>query len=359
MESIANLFDDGLLDYDEAMEISEPAPSATLSPVSIEVPTTSPVTSTASSSTTNTSSSTTTTTITTSEPAAQPAAVIATSSVSAPNAAPTEVTGSNMNGRVNDPSRQCRLCRKYHPLRFCRVFLSMSFERRLRMVVLHRYCSKCLAHSHLGNACPSTSKCRNCQGDHNTLLHSDRKQNTSNHKRSRKNLKSCPPVSVSTGSDLPVRHVINFSPTLKVELHLSGKYIPVRAILDSCCNISYVCSSLIKQLGLPTSQMGNNRFCRLTIGSLYDRSQKICISARVTEMVGIRTPSETVPDNIKEHFAGLELADPSFNHSGRVALVLGPEVNPHIMKNRIYSNPGLPMAQYTIFGWVISGSSPF
>ncbi|XP_065368793.1 uncharacterized protein LOC135961228 [Calliphora vicina] len=66
-----------------------------------------------------------------------------------------------------------------------------------------------------------------------------------------------------------------------------------------------------------------------------------------------------IPDSILEPFLGFQLADPTFNHSGNVALVLGPEVAPLILKGKIHTSPGLPLAQYTIFGWIISGLSPY
>ena len=129
-------------------------------------------------------------------------------------------------------------------------------------------------------------------------------------------------------------------------------------MIDLCCSRSYICENLIKNLKLPTFAIDNVNHCRISICSIYDSAQKIDLMVKVSRMQGIATPLETVSDSIKESFVGLQLADPNFNISGRVALVIGPEVAPQILKGRIYSNPGLPLAQYTIFGWVISGQSP-
>ncbi|XP_075155557.1 uncharacterized protein LOC142228917 [Haematobia irritans] len=65
----------------------------------------------------------------------------------------------------------CRVCGGRHALRRCRKFLSLSIEKRIRMVVRHRYCYRCLAQTHQSKDCPSRRRCPSCSGDHNVLLH--------------------------------------------------------------------------------------------------------------------------------------------------------------------------------------------
>lgn len=355
MDSLRDLFKDDILDdYDESMDVAEDAPPAaplaapTTTPVSVEPPT----------------------------PVGVPAPTVTPSSDVTPQNSSTSdplseasgPSGSNVSLRVlpKDPNT-CRVCGGTHPLRHCKAFRRFRPEKRLRTVVLHHYCCRCLALSHTFKSCPSTYKCRLCNGDHHILLHfnSAKKQTPiAEHSSSKKNppkklsVPKTPSSSVSQVCPLPIRHIVTFSPTMIVKLQTSNRSIPVRAALDPCSKISYICENLVHQLRLPVSSMDRCGYCRLTICSAYDSEQKISITAKVTKMKGVKTPPESVPDIIKENFAGFQLADPRFNVSSSVALVLGPEVTPQIIKGRIYSSPGLPLAQYTIFGWVISGQSP-
>lgn len=387
MDALPHFFDDALLDdYEEAMEIADPGSTVAAPlpvPASSPVPDSSPIPVEAPTS------------VGVPPPAVAPTSDAASpkSTISEPLSGAIDTSGSNISKKISshDPTlkRRCKVCNFKHPLQYCPVFKKMSHERKLRMVVLHKYCSRCLATSHVAKDCQSKFKCRTCKGDHNTLLHfnrpsqsgsndnpASRSAQSAHNKRRKSAQQSSRPMQRSTTKKqatshkspsqsvlsevcpLPIRHVVTFSPTMLLKLYLPKTTIPVRAALDPCCNVSYICESLVHQLRLPVSKVDDDKYCRLTVGSSYDPLQKLVLTAKVFKMKGVNTPSESVPDTIREHFSGFQLADPSFNRSGRVALVLGPEVYPQIIKNKIYSSPGLPMAQYTMFGWVISGQSP-
>lgn len=357
MDALPTFFDDAILDeYEDAIEIADPIsenPLIAIPDNKMDIP----------------------------APVGVPPPVADTPAITKTSDPLSETTGTPSSSSVPKIiGNQCKVCKGRHPLRSCTTFLKLSHERKLRMVVLHHYCSRCLAFSHTAKDCTSTFKCRQCKGNHNTLLHSDRtvpsgskkknatgsafssKKKTVSAKKTVKKVANTktnlPSPSVPQSHPVPVRHVVAFSPTLLVRLQVTNNSIPVRAALDPCCSISYICESLVRQLRLPISKMDNSSYCRLTVVSSFDPTQRIVFTAKVTKMQGVKTPSETVSDSIKEHFAGFQLADPRFNISGQVALVLGPELTPQILKGKIYSSPGLPMAQYTIFGWVISGQSP-
>lgn len=80
------------------------------------------------------------------------------------------------------------------------------------------------------------------------------------------------------------------------------------------------------------------------------------MTARVAKLNRGVTPASPIPTNLQESYVGLELADPTFFLPGAVALVLGPEVYSRIILPRVISQPGLPTAQYSIIGWIISGT---
>lgn len=397
MDALGTLFDDALLDdYEEAMDTVEPVsaetalenqnvtpvPTSASSPTNVQAPSVLPAPAIPpASSPTNV---VTPPSGVSSSVAASPCnkATIKSSTSKSSSSVGTPV--SNTSPKKSDIDRkdlQCRVCSGKHPLRACSTFRKSSHARKLRFVLLHHYCSRCLAHTHQAKDCLSTAKCRHCNGNHNSTLHAPSSKsgpkNTPSAKSSTsKKIVLCQPEksgskaelnsvaqfkppSVSKVCSLPIRHIVTFSPTLVVQLLLPKKSIPVRAALDPCCNSSYICENLVHNLRLPVSNMDGSKYCRLTVGSSYEASQKISFTAKVTRMKGVKTPTESVSDTVKESFAGFQLADPTFYVSGRVALVLGPEVSPQILKGKVYSSPGLPLAQYTMFGWVISGQFPF
>lgn len=271
---------------------------------------------------------------------------------------------------------KCRVCGGRHPLRFCDSFLAMTLEKRLRMVVMHGYCSRCLAQSHRTKNCSSNGQCRKCKGGHHVLLHSGpttagkqknvrpTRQYTPYQRplsRPRPRSEVSPYVDDADGTNplalsvLPGLSVVSLSPSLVVHIKSNMTSVPVRAVLDPCSKYSQVCYTLVKSLHLPISWMEKVPWCRITVASAYDPEQRIALSARVCNLDKVFTPSESVPEKLKESYLGLPLADPQFFKRGRVALVFGPELYARIVTNRVQTTPGIPVAHYTIFGWVLSG----
>ncbi|XP_037819298.1 uncharacterized protein LOC119608827 isoform X2 [Lucilia sericata] len=71
---------------------------------------------------------------------------------------------------------QCLICRKYHPLKFCRKFLNMDTRRRKMVVEKLGYCLNCLARSHKIMSCTSLATCKICDKLHHTLLHASQQR---------------------------------------------------------------------------------------------------------------------------------------------------------------------------------------
>lgn len=274
---------------------------------------------------------------------------------------------------------QCHLCNGNHFLFRCATFRKMSPEKRLRTVVSRHYCSTCLRADHQSKSCPFVFRCQHCKARHHTLLHIDQRSNkraTTSSSSTQPEVRSqqvapsvtqtsnrektlygpvTPSSCVNYMSRLPISRTISLAPTLIIRLCLDNSSIPIRALLDPCCRVSQICESLVEQLRWPVMQFGDSPFCDLAIMSSYDESKMLFITAKVAKLTSGITPFVSIPHTIRESFAGLELADPTFYRSGAIALVLGPEVYARIIAPRVITQPGLPTAQYTSFGWVISG----
>ncbi|XP_037828125.1 uncharacterized protein LOC119616050 [Lucilia sericata] len=261
-----------------------------------------------------------------------------------------EASGSNpvdQQARPNREKPRCPICRKNHLLRFCRKFEKMDLELRFRKVALHKVCYRCLLSGHVSKNCKSSAKCKFCKEAHHFLLHPKTKSTKTNERQA------------ASFADVQLRQAVAFSPTIQLNLCLPRNKVLVRSVLDLCCQNSYICADLVAKLRIPKIKINDQEHCRIEVESRFENTQRIIVLARVYQMDRVKTPPLTVSDLILEPFKGLQLTDPTFNHSGQVALVLGPEIAPMILRDRIHQSPGLPLAQYSIFGWIITGLSPY
>ncbi|KAL7728198.1 hypothetical protein ACLKA6_005616 [Drosophila palustris] len=71
----------------------------------------------------------------------------------------------------------------------------------------------------------------------------------------------------------------------------------------------------------------------------------------------ICTPVRPLGDSVRARFANLTLANDNFHRPSTISLVLGADAANHVVTEGFMpSQNGLPMAQSTIFGWMVSGS---
>lgn len=264
----------------------------------------------------------------------------------------------------------CVVCKKKHALYYCRVFKNLNHAERLRVVVSSRRCSNCLGDTHRTNQCPISTRCAICKGRHHSLLHSasgsgavKRHSNKSGSPYQERVSSEPKPSSVSRNTvattgfmSLGIQYVTSLAPSAIVQLWYNEHSYPVRALLDPCGRVSQICTSLVDWLRIPTSTVDRDRFCRVVLRSSYNSNRRLTVTVRVANLRHVRSPVDSIADSYTENFEGFQLADPEFNRSRGVAIVLGPDVYPQIIRGQIHATPGLPLAQLTIFGWVISGS---
>lgn len=102
---------------------------------------------------------------------------------------------SNRQLRISRPTverrqRDCRYCKKDHPLRKCQRFRGLSAIKRLSIARKFRYCINCLAHSHQLRDCRSSERCKVCFVKHHTLLHDSSAGQARNKKSKRRSRKA-------------------------------------------------------------------------------------------------------------------------------------------------------------------------
>ncbi|XP_075147386.1 uncharacterized protein LOC142221517 isoform X2 [Haematobia irritans] len=203
---------------------------------------------------------------------------------------------------------QCRICKKYHPLRLCKRFLSMGPYQRKKAVEKFNYCTNCLAHEHSSSGCFSNTGCHICRKLHHTLLHQ---------KLPSRSRKTDSAVSIVTHT-LPSQ-TVTILPTAIVKIAHGGRLHPIRALIDTGSAISRISQTTVTKLGISTSRVENTFICQISIRAMSDPKARFSSSFRVDNRIAMKTPSNSLPSTFKEKFVNLILADPTFYENAPIS----------------------------------------
>ncbi|XP_071581306.1 uncharacterized protein [Temnothorax nylanderi] len=136
----------------------------------------------------------------------------------------------------------------------------------------------------------------------------------------------------------------------------------------SCSELTFVSESLIRQLNIPRHHsviiitgIGGEKSTQtrgvasLQLRSLYSRSDVI-IQAHILQTLTNILPSFNAAPQEWPHLTKLILADPDFLTPRPVDIIIGADSYGQIIKpNIIKQDPLMPIAQLSIFGWLVLG----
>lgn len=155
--------------------------------------------------------------------------------------------------------------------------------------------------------------------------------------------------------------------TALVQIHLRGDLFPTRALIDPGSQRTFVSEKLRNLLKLPFRK---SQFEIIGIGGKKQTASKECeitivstrqnftfsINAIVLPKVTRNIPAYSFIISNPEELNELDLADPHFNQSSQIDLILGNDSERFINLDGIKKNIcGETSAYNTIFGWVLSG----
>ncbi|XP_075150527.1 uncharacterized protein LOC142224630 [Haematobia irritans] len=155
--------------------------------------------------------------------------------------------------------------------------------------------------------------------------------------------------------------------TALVQIVLRGELFTVRALIDPGSQRTFVSERLMQLLHIPSRRaqfeifgIGGqnqtaNKECEICLYS-YRYDLKFSINAIVLPKVTQRLPARsfTVPNPRDLH--DIDLADPNFNKSAQIDLILGNDSERFINIDGVRKNVcGDTSAYNTVFGWVLSG----
>jgi len=130
------------------------------------------------------------------------------------------------------------------------------------------------------------------------------------------------------------------------------------ALIDPCLSIptSSIDASLAAAFRLPTTNVGDESICTATIRSKVDEVIKLEVVLKIEPNVRIHTPIRALSESVVKKFKELPLADERFHRPATISLILGADVYPKVIQPCFHMvDEGLPVAQKTVFGWILSG----
>ncbi|GFY21112.1 DUF1758 domain-containing protein [Trichonephila clavipes] len=239
-------------------------------------------------------------------------------------------------------------------------FQNIDLIARKNFVKDHYLCFLCL-NNHKLKDCPNNNlKCSICQDKHNYLLHEDSNRNSAfllnaNCKRDADNTLigsvgqqeisniELDAVNTTLNSSTSVNNAkcVSFLPTAKVLLYNNeGGSFLFRALLDSGSESSFISENAINILGLKRCND------RLSLSGISG------IQAGITRgSVGLKIGSRFCKDQLTKF-----KPDEDFSKPLECDVILGSNCFFSILRNgRITGSKGQPIAQSTIFGWVVAG----
>ncbi|KAJ8953739.1 hypothetical protein NQ318_015395 [Aromia moschata] len=224
---------------------------------------------------------------------------------------------------------------------------SSTVDKRIEFVRKVRLCANCLRDNHVTKKC-KIGPCTRCKSWHNTLLHQDdHEKNTSRASESnseRQEQKTT--VLSSVIGKLTPSYVLLSTARVQVFDRFEKPHF-ARVLLDSGSQSCFITKSMCERLGL---QQENANLSVFGISNARSKIQKKMRQiTNVYPKFSVSTRALNIPPD-------LNLADPEFDKSGPIDILIGAELFWILLKsNKKTCGKNNPILQETELGWIISG----
>ncbi|KAJ8946582.1 hypothetical protein NQ317_002553, partial [Molorchus minor] len=270
--------------------------------------------------------------------------------------------------KADSKKYSCYYCRGEHAIYQCSDFIKLDIDSRIKEASRLNLCHNCLSPGHTKMQCKKSS-CRQCNKKHNSMLHvqpeasGEIQQNNNN---SNNNQPVAPAAVVGHTINNSVSQMLLSTAVVNVKDN-KGNIQSARVLLDQGSQSNFITDNLCNKLGLKKrpvdfsiSGVGQivseaNYITSLTIMSRLNNF-KINISCLVLPKITERLPLQSfeyslinIPDNIP-------LADPGFNITGDIDILLGVGEFYKVISMRQICNRNQPVLQKTKLGWVVGGN---
>lgn len=289
---------------------------------------------------------------------------------------------SSLVSNVNSGLR-CHFCKEGHAIYNCDSLLNLPVEKRIPEIKNRKLCVNCLKPSHNAWQCKSR-KCIKCNRAHNSLLHINlpvqNKENRSNPAENNENqtdsnlCSSVQPSIVGDSVNCTYSNARSTAPTevllstALVKIKVNNSMVIARALLDSGSQSNFVTEKLCDKLNIKGSPINHivkgvgqtmtsiNRQTNINIIS-NNQDFSMNINCLVIPKITDKLPKVSFDKSVLTLPKHCMLADPSFNNSADIDILLGSHAFWSIMcpETKILGE-NCPILQKTQLGWVIAGN---
>ncbi|XP_058810258.1 uncharacterized protein LOC131675343 [Phymastichus coffea] len=258
----------------------------------------------------------------------------------------------------------CNFCKQEHKIYACPQLLELNPRERANALRGKKLCLNCFRDNHSTKHCRA-SGCRTCSKKHNTLIHFTQfNENQSEPIQTAQNTDMKPQVGLTVTHDSEI-----LLGTAKVNiLDKDKKPYPCRILLDGGSQSNFISEKLTSKLKLDQEKI-DLPFGGL--GQIVTRANyrvKTKIQSRINafehelDLVALPTittflPSRFVDKSSLKIPSGITLADPEFNKSAEIDILLGSTLFYKLLSTGqivIQEHPDVTL-QKTLLGWIIAG----
>lgn len=258
----------------------------------------------------------------------------------------------------------CPICKGAHSIYRCSDFEAKVPQERLKLVKEKSLCINCLGSKHVIQNCNSSLTCRICKKPHHTLLHFQTPSLPTGQAASSNNAQT---LNAMTSRQL---NAVLLSTAVVEIADKFGTFHKARALLDSGSEASFISSKCLNRLqlfkyssslsisgvGRIKSNATHRAICN--IRSFIDPNFALTFEAIAYPNICENLPSLSFDSPNWPHLQHIQLADPQFNTSQQIDLLLGADIFSQVLDSgRIVGNENEPIALNTRFGWVLMGKA--
>ena len=290
---------------------------------------------------------------------------------------PPENDIQNVSGYAANTQVKCAACSgQKHNLAYCHAFKAKSLPDKQNFVLEHALCFNCLKAKHTSKKCNSSNCCLKCSKQYHNFLHQDDSKDPATEDTLEKTKQDAFMVSIpkptntkesentAGGSGItsvsyvtaPEAITSNSVLMITAEVILSGPnghQMVARALLDPASTASFVTERLVQHLklhkqrqeitinGIGETQCStqSNAVVNINLTSTQSSSTLANVQAIVLPSLTKCLPITTLPREYWSHLTSLKLADPEFNVSKSIDILLGVDVHHDILKPGLILGP--------------------
>ncbi|XP_053968834.1 uncharacterized protein LOC128870258 [Anastrepha ludens] len=246
-----------------------------------------------------------------------------------------------------------------HQIVECRRFQALTTINRRGFIVNNKLCNICLDHVYEGN-CKNKKKCSKCGRNHHNLLHYNEFQKEKGAGEENAIKKSSTMMTKNSETA-----ILLATAQIRVKA-ANGEYVTLRALIDQGSQKTTISEEAAQILHLPKRRevtelqgLGNTRVgvskfkVNIEIRPRFLSNEVYNVEALILPKLASAQPDKTFKWDI-EQWRNYTLADPNFNRSDRIDVVIGGDVYADILEEGIFKKDRI-LGQATKLGWILSG----